>query len=115
MSLLQKKQTDTTNVNGSKQSKSLEQTGYYINKLKKEQTLQEYYECVKPLTKNKAAYISNGRSYNHSDKDFLNYLEQKYIQDTGNPLDIREAIELLMEETQHVEDNNLWHTLSSRS
>lgn len=106
--------TDTTNVNGSDQSVTSDPIGYSSTKLKKEPTLEEYYAALQSVTNKPVTYISNGRSYNHSDKELLDFLQQKYIEETSNPLDIREAIELLME-NRHVENNRLWNTLSSRS
>lgn len=72
------------------------------------ETLEAYYKALDQVSDQP---ITNGRSYNQSDTELLDYLQKKYSEETGLSLDIREAIELLMEKP-NVADNNLWHTLS---
>lgn len=74
-------------------------------------TLEAYYKALEQVSDQP---ITNGRSYNHSDTELLDYLQKKYSEETGLSLDIREAIELLMED-KDVTNHNLWDTLSGKS
>ena len=67
-------------------------------------TLEAYYKALTKVL-GEGDDITNGRSYNHSDTELLDYLEKRYAKDTGSSIDIREAIELLMEKP-NVADNH---------